>query len=93
MGRRGPDVAVYRNCSFVISLINSERLSYEAGSQLHLDHGELTAITAAGEQRRVPVREWQDVIINAADVLTNRWRRQQPPTPSPSGDSNSPHAG
>ena len=86
MGRRGPDVAVYRDCSFAITLIDRQHISYEAGSQLHLDHGELTAITAAGERRRVPVQEWQGVIIDAREIITNRWRRQ-PPTPSLSDDN------
>ncbi len=90
MGRRGPDVAVYRDCTFVITLIDRQRISYEAGSQLHIDHGDLTAITAAGEQRRVPVQEWQGVIIDAREIITNRWRRRQPPTSSLSDDTTHP---
>lgn len=86
-------MVVYRDCSFVITLIDRERLSYEVGSQLRVDHGELLAISAAGEQRRVPMQDWQGVIINAGEILTNRWRRRQSPTPSPSPptDGNSPH--
>lgn len=73
---------VYRDCSFVITLINRERLSYEAGSQLHVERGELTAVTAAGVERRVPVQDWRGVIIDAAEILTNRWRRPRPSSPT-----------
>lgn len=78
---------VYRDCSFVITLINRERLSYEAGSQLLVEHGELTAVTAAGVERRVPVQDWRGVIIDAADILTNRWRRRRPASPTPAASS------
>ena len=73
----------YRDCAFVITLLNRDRLSYEAGSQLHVDHGELTAVTAAGVEHCVPVQEWRGVIINADEILTNRWRRPRPSTTTP----------
>lgn len=95
VSRRPPDTVVYRDCAFVITLINHARLSYGAGSHLHVDHGELTAVTAAGEERRVLVQQWQDVIINAGDIVTNRWRRPRPvdpasaASPQPPTDDNS----
>ncbi len=75
-----PDSAAYHDCAFVITLVNQQQLTYGAGSDLSVHRGELTAVDASGNQRRIHVREWQDVIINAAEVLSNRWRRPRPPT-------------
>lgn len=75
-----PDSADYVNCAFVITLVDRQRLTYGAGSDLRIDHGELTASDAVGNERRIEVQDWQDVIINASEVLSNRWRRTRPPT-------------
>ncbi|MBX7450863.1 hypothetical protein GR927_23020 [Mycolicibacterium sp. 3033] len=84
MGSRRPDIVAYHDCEFVITLTTRERLSYEAGSDLRVEHGVLTAITPAGLERRVDVHDWQDVIIDAGDVLTNRYRRRRPDAPESS---------
>lgn len=78
MGRRRPDNVDYHDCAFVITLITRDRLTYGPGSHLHVHGGDVTAVDAAGEERRVPVTDWEDVIVNAGDVLSNRWRRSRP---------------
>ncbi|TRW80306.1 hypothetical protein FK535_19980 [Mycolicibacterium sp. 018/SC-01/001] len=71
----------FHDCAFVITLNNRHRLTYGPGSHLDVHRGELTAVDAAGEERRVQVQEWEDVIVNAEDILTNRWRRSRQVSP------------
>jgi len=74
---RPPHHMTFTDCIFVIRLIDDNRLVYDGGSTLHIDRGHLTAIDAAGTHRRIDVHDWLDVIIDAADVLTNRWRSRK----------------
>jgi hypothetical protein len=66
------------NRAFVIRLSNEQRKMYAAGSQLEVgETGNLTAIDPSGNHWTVRRERWLDVVLDADEVVTNRWNAQR----------------